>query len=129
VISPLASRISPAEAVCDIVIVRPFRSTAVSTDTPETRAAFVQTLSKVLGAAYRNGSHVNLRYDTTGEVVEQGEGLTVVEYVRCGGWQWIPDPHDEPAHYLCTDGAISIIEYQGRAVCSAAAPDTFFVYV
>ncbi|KAJ7135042.1 hypothetical protein C8R43DRAFT_1072936 [Mycena crocata] len=121
-ISPLASRIPPTEAVCDVVIVRPFRSPAVSVDTPETREAFVQNLYKILGAAYRNGSHIDLRYDDNGEITSEGDGPSVVEYIRCGGWEWIPVDEDEDAHVLCNDGAISTIEKEGRAVCSAAAP-------
>ncbi|KAJ6546412.1 hypothetical protein DFH09DRAFT_1170959 [Mycena vulgaris] len=131
-ISPLASRIPPTEAVCDLVIVRPFRSPTISVDTPETRAAFVSTLWKVSGAAYRNGSHIDLRYDENGEVTSEGDGPTVVEYIRCGGWEWIPDDEDENAHFVCTDGAISVIEKEGRAVCSAAAPQAnsgFVVHV
>ncbi|KAJ7109109.1 ATP-NAD kinase-like domain-containing protein [Mycena epipterygia] len=121
-ISPLASRIPPTEAVCDLVVVRPFRSPTMTVDTPETRAAFVPTLWKVLGAAYHNGSHIDLRYDNNGEVTSEGDGPSVVEYIRCGGWEWIPDNEDENAHFLCTDGEISTIEKDGRAVCSAAAP-------
>ncbi|KAJ7489967.1 ATP-NAD kinase-like domain-containing protein [Mycena galericulata] len=121
-ISPLASRIPPTEAVCDLVVVRPYRSPKVSTDTPDTRDAFVPTLWKVLGAAYHNGSHVDLKYNEKGEITTEGDGPSVVEYIRCGGWEWIPDHDDEKAHVLCTDGAISIIEKEGRAVCSAAAP-------
>lgn len=89
-ISPLASRIPPTEAVCDLVVVRPFRSPTVSVDTPETRAVFVPTLWKVLGAAYHNGSHIDLKYDDNGEVTSEGDGPSVVEYIRCGGWEWIP---------------------------------------
>ncbi|KAJ7470493.1 hypothetical protein FB451DRAFT_1176499 [Mycena latifolia] len=121
-ISPLASRIPPTEAVCDLVIVRPFRSPTVSVDTPETRAAFASTLWTVLGAAYRSGSHIDLRYDSNGEITSEGDGPSVVEYIRCGGWEWIPDDEDENAHFVCTDGAISTIEKEGRAVCSAAVP-------
>ncbi|KAJ7098175.1 hypothetical protein B0H15DRAFT_920823 [Mycena belliarum] len=131
-ISPLASRIPPTEAVCDIVIVRPFRSPIVTADTPETRAAFATTLWKVLGAAYRSGSHIDLRYDNNGEVTTEGDGPSVVEYIRCGGWEWVPVDEDENAHVVCTDGAISTIEKEGRAVCSAAAPQDnagFRVYV
>jgi len=131
-ISPLASRIPPTEAVCDLVVVRPFRSPTVFADTPETRAAFVTTLWKVLGEAYRKGSHVDLRYNDKGEVTSEGDGPSVVEYIRCGGWEWIPVDEDENAHVLCSDGAISIIEKEGRAVCSAAAPATeagFLVHV
>lgn len=89
-ISPLASRIPPTEAVCDLVIVRPFRSPTVSIDTAETRDAFIPTLWKVLGAAYRNGSHIDLKYDEKGEITSDGDGPSVVEYIRCGGWEWIP---------------------------------------
>jgi hypothetical protein len=89
-ISPLASRIPPTEAVCDLVVVRPFRSPTVFADTPETRAVFVTTLWKVLGEAYRKGSHVDLRYNDKGEVTSEGDGPSVVEYIRCGGWEWIP---------------------------------------
>ncbi|KAJ7687568.1 ATP-NAD kinase-like domain-containing protein [Mycena olivaceomarginata] len=121
-ISPLSSRIPPTEAACDLVVVRPFRSPNVSADTPETREAFVPTLWKVLGEAYHQGSHVNLRYNEKGEATTEGDGPSVVEYIRCGGWEWIPVDDDEDAHYLCSDGAISKIEKEGRAVCSAAAP-------
>ncbi|KAJ7285564.1 ATP-NAD kinase-like domain-containing protein [Mycena rebaudengoi] len=100
-ISPLVSRIPPSEATCDLVILYP-------PDTPETRAAFVSVLWKVLGAAYQNGSHVDLRYDAKGEVTSDGDGPPVVEYIRCGGWEWIP-ANDLDAH--------------GRAVCLAAAPN------
>ncbi|KAJ7632381.1 ATP-NAD kinase-like domain-containing protein [Roridomyces roridus] len=131
-ISPLASRIPPTEAACDLVIVRPFQSPTVSTDTLETRDAFVPVLWSVLGAAYRNGSHVDLRYNANGEATSEGQGPPVVEYIRCGGWEWIPDDDDEKAHYLCNDGAISKIETEGRAVCSAATPQDkagFLVHV
>jgi hypothetical protein len=89
-ISPLSSRIPPTEAACDLVVVRPFRSPNVSADTPETREAFVPTLWKVLGEAYHQGSHVNLRYNEKGEATTEGDGPSVVEYIRCGGWEWIP---------------------------------------
>ncbi|KAJ7063045.1 ATP-NAD kinase-like domain-containing protein [Mycena amicta] len=131
IISPLTSRIPPTEATCDIVILRPLRSPAISSDTPSTRATFVPVLSKVFGAAYQGGGHVDLTYDEDG-AVGTGTGPVVVEYVRCAGFEWIPDPDDEFAHYICTDGAISVIEHEGRAVCSAASPDAtggFMVYV
>lgn len=89
-ISPLSSRIPPTEAACDLVVVRPFRSPNVSADRPETREAFVPTLWKVLGEAYHQGSHVSLRYNEKGEATTEGDGPSVVEYIRCGGWEWIP---------------------------------------
>ncbi|KAF7295234.1 DEAD-box protein abstrakt [Mycena indigotica] len=132
VITPLASKFPSTEATCDIVIVRPLRSPAVESDTPDARAAFVPILWKTFGEAYRGGGHVDLTYDEEGAPTATGDGETVVEYIRCGGFEWIPDPEDESAHYLCTDGIISKIESDGRLVCTAASPDAnggFRVYV
>jgi len=46
----------------------------------------------------------------------------VVEYFRCGGWEWSPDDSDQDAHIVCLDGAISRIPNQGKVSC---AVDTF----
>jgi hypothetical protein len=89
-ITPLASRIRPTEATLDIVIVRPLRDPSIHMDTPDGRNAFAPKLSVILGAAYREGSHVDLRYNSEGDVVDGGVGPVVVEYFRCGGWEWIP---------------------------------------
>ncbi|CAK5279532.1 unnamed protein product [Mycena citricolor] len=121
-ITPLASKIPASEAVCDVVILRPMRSPVFSADTPEARAAFVSILGPVFGGAYQGGSHIDLRYNEKGEATIEGDGPTVIEYIRCGGWEWVPDDQDEDAHLLCTDGALSTIEKEGRAVCSAVAP-------
>ena len=72
-IAPLARTIPPPPASCDLVIIRPLQS--IPEDTPQARDAFVPTLYNVLGAAYQDGAHVN---------------LPSVEYIRCGGWEWIP---------------------------------------
>ena len=72
-IAPLVRTIPPPPASCDLVIIRPLQS--VPEDTPQARDAFVPTLANVLGAAYQDGAHVN---------------LPIVEYIRCGGWEWIP---------------------------------------
>ncbi|KAF8212525.1 hypothetical protein K438DRAFT_1751950 [Mycena galopus ATCC 62051] len=84
-ISPLSSRIPPTEAACDLVIVRPFRAPNVTADTREAREAFVPTLWEVLGEAYKEGSHIDLRYNEKGQVTTEGDGPSVVEYIRCGG--------------------------------------------
>lgn len=89
-IVPLMSEIPPSEASCDIVIVRPFCDPSISWDNPDSRETFASKLWTVLGAAYQNGSHINLLYNENGEIVTSGEGPTVVEYVRCGGWEWLP---------------------------------------
>jgi len=119
-ITPLARAIPSVEASCEIVIIRPLRDPVTTWDNPTAREAFVPKLWAALTAAYREGAHVDLRYDDKGEIVTTGDGPTVVEYIRCGGWEWIPDDIDEGAHLLCSDGAISHLEKGGRAVCSAA---------
>ncbi|KAF5386969.1 hypothetical protein D9615_001772 [Tricholomella constricta] len=121
-ITPLARTIPPTEASCEVVLLRPLRDPSVSRDNLEARMAFVPKLWAVLGAAYKDGAHINLRYDTGGEITTGGEGPTVVEYIRCGGWEWIPDDIDADTHLLCSDGAISHIEKGGRVVCSTETP-------
>ncbi|KAK0483359.1 hypothetical protein IW261DRAFT_1417272 [Armillaria novae-zelandiae] len=121
-ITPLARELPTKGPSCDIVIIRPFRSETSMMDTPEAREAFVPNLYSVLGGAYQNGAHVNLRYHKDGSISAEGDGHPVVEYLRCGGWEWIPDDIDEAAHLLCSDGQISTIPKGGRAVCSAAIP-------
>jgi len=122
-IAPLASRFPPADASFDIVIVRPLRDPSIALDTPAARAAFVAKLSAIFQGAYRNGSHIDLRYGPNGEIGMEEHGEAVVEYLRCGGWEWIPDDLDEAAHILCSDGAISYIEKGERVVCSVTTPD------
>ena len=119
-IAPLARAIPPPPATCDLVIIRPLRHPSIPEDTPNARDAFVPIISDVLGAVYQDGAHVD---------------LSIVEYIRCGGWEWIPvcflillhsqhsdppqkDPDDQDAHLLCTDGAISHIPTHGNATCS-----------
>ncbi|THV08053.1 hypothetical protein K435DRAFT_709365 [Dendrothele bispora CBS 962.96] len=131
-ITPVARKIVPSEASCDLMIVCPLRDPSIQMDSPEARTAFTSKLWKVLHAAYEDGAHLQLRYNEKGEVVTDGEGPTVVEYIRCGGWEWLPDDVDENAHLLCSDGTISTIEKGGRAVCVAATPMDkagFYVHV
>lgn len=92
-ITPLA-RVLPTEgASCDVVIVRPFEG-GVKIDTEEERTAFVPKLWAVMTGAYQNGTHTDLRFKSDGTVAPDGEGDFVVEYVRCGGWEWIPVSDD-----------------------------------
>ncbi|KAG5634343.1 hypothetical protein H0H81_002329 [Sphagnurus paluster] len=129
-ITPLARAIPPVEASCDVILLRPLRDPSLSWDNADARQAFVAKLWAVLGAAYQDGTHIDLRYNNDGEIVTGGKGPTVVEYIRCGGWEWIPDEMDKDAHLLCSDGAIFQIEKGGHAVCSVATPNNngFVVY-
>ncbi|KAF8061035.1 ATP-NAD kinase-like domain-containing protein [Lyophyllum atratum] len=130
-VTPLARTIPPVEATCELVLLRPLRDPSISLDNPKAREAYVPKLWAVLGAAYKDGAHIDLRYGADGQIITGGDGPAVVEYIRCGGWEWIPDDADDDAHLLCSDGAISYIEKGGRAVCSAATPKEdagFMVY-
>ncbi|KAJ3728941.1 hypothetical protein C8R42DRAFT_601357 [Lentinula raphanica] len=128
-ITPLAKDIIPSEATCDLVVVRPFSDPTVSMDTPESREAFAAKLWDILKGAYENGNHINLRYDEEGNLTTAGDGPFAVEYIRCGGWEWIPDDIDDDAHRICFDGAIHTIEKGGRAVCVAATPQVHAGFV
>jgi hypothetical protein len=131
-ITPLHSAIPPTAASFDIVMVRPLRDLSLDGDSFEARLVFVQKATTVLQGAYKNGSHVEMRYATNGEIESNGNGPPVVEYIRCGGWEWIPDDIDEAAHLLCADGAIFNIEKGGRAACKAVMPhanEGFHVYI
>lgn len=140
-IAPLMTDLRPAEGhfCCDVVVVRPNRDPSFSVDSPEARQAFVPKITSVLQAAYQNGTHVDLRYNEAGEIVSGGDGPSVIEYLRCGGWEWSPvcilrygvacrltipqDDLDEDSHLLCSDGTISHIDHSGRAKCVAAMPN------
>jgi len=132
-IAPLVTTEPRTGAFLDIVVVRPYRDASLSgLEAEEERKIFAEKSGEVLRAAYQSGNHINLRYDSTGKIVSEGEGELVVEYFRCGGWEWIPDIEDEKAHLLCNDGLISTIPKGGKAKTMAAAPDGesgFIVYV
>ncbi|KAH7340363.1 ATP-NAD kinase-like domain-containing protein [Rhizoctonia solani] len=109
VITPLASKIKPEIDVMDIVIIRPLSSPQVSQDTPEERTKFAQILMGSMGAA-RNATHTHVRYhkdEASGESPSEGaDGPLVVEYYRCGGWEWVPIDGSDDASYVCADGTI-----------------------
>ena len=114
-ISPLARSIPPAEPVYEVVIVRPLRDPSISGDTEEARAAFVAKLWQVIGAAYSDGAHVDLRYAADGQITADGDGPLVVEYLRCSGYEWIPE--DDGSRLVCCDGALFEIAQGGRVEC------------
>jgi hypothetical protein len=89
-ITPLTRTLPPPEASCDVVILRPLRDPSISQPSAEARELFAPKLWTVLGGAYEEGRHINLRYNNDGEISEDGDGPIVVEYMRCGGWEWIP---------------------------------------
>ena len=89
-ITPLASEFVRLEDSLDIVIVRPHRDPTFVADTIEARTSFAEKATAVLTAAYQDGNHINLKYADDGKITAEGTGPVVVEYIRCGGWEWIP---------------------------------------
>jgi len=132
-ITPLVTSEPRTGAFLDVVVIRPYRDTSLTgLEAEEERKLFAEKSGEVLRAVYRSGCHINLRYDSSGKVVSEGEGEVVVEYFRCGGWEWVPDTEDEKAHLLCNDGHISTIPKGGKAKTMAAAASGesgFVVYV
>jgi len=96
-ITPLHATIPPTAASFDIVMVRPLRDPSLNWDTPkerqDARQAFLQKATTVLQGAYKNGTHIGMRYGKDGEIELDGGGPTIVEYIRCGGWEWTPVRH------------------------------------
>lgn len=89
-ITPLARVLPPEGATHDIVVVRPLRDPSMDKADEEARARYMEKIWKIMGGAYAGGAHTNLRYDEKGQVGIEGNGPLVVEYVRCGGWEWTP---------------------------------------
>lgn len=136
-INPMISKSSTMDTSMDVVMVPPQRDPTFTLDTLQAREKFAEKTVAVLTTAYQDGNHINLRYSENGDITENGDGNTVVECFRCGGWEWIPvrcscscllsvtdiplkDETDEDAHLLCADGTIFEIEKGGRATCRAA---------
>ncbi|KAI6109924.1 ATP-NAD kinase-like domain-containing protein [Pisolithus sp. B1] len=127
-IAPQFSAEPPEDASLDVVIVRPQRDPTFTSDTPQTREAFATKAFTVLIAAYQDGNHIRLRYKENGDISADNDGPTVVEYFRCGGWEWIPEEADEKARLVCSDGTILKIAEGGRAVCGAIESRNLLVY-
>ncbi|TFK72574.1 hypothetical protein BDN72DRAFT_928065 [Pluteus cervinus] len=130
-ISPLASKIPSGNSSCEVVILRPMRDPEITADSAESRSVYVPKLWAAMGGAYQQGSHVDLKYGEAGKVQSEGEGLPVVEYLRCGGWEWKPDENDESSHLLCSDGEIIQVQLGGKVICTTHGhgyDDKFAVY-
>ncbi|KAJ2936685.1 hypothetical protein H1R20_g409, partial [Candolleomyces eurysporus] len=132
-ITPLSHSIPPPPNTCDIVVIRPLRDPTLSEDDAAAREQFVAKTWAAMMAAYQEGAHVDLRYDEKGAIAPGGQGENLIEYYRCGGWEWHPDPSDEDARLVCSDGAINVIEPNGWAECRASTSSedrpTFEIYV
>ncbi len=99
VVAPLRSPIhalAPTAPSLDLVLIRPLRRPdtrraweAAGADEAKqeaVRAEFVAKVWEVTGGMYGGGKHVDSLYSKDGE----GENVSVVEYVRCEGFEWQP---------------------------------------
>ncbi|CAE6515408.1 unnamed protein product [Rhizoctonia solani] len=125
VITPLASKIKPDADVMDIVVINPLRSPQVSGDTQEERAKFAQILMGSMGAA-RSAKHTHVRYSkdkASGESPsESADGPLVIQYYRCGGWEWIPDAGSDDASYPTRTSSPLIRPRAGSIPTATPAP-------
>ncbi|KAI0792939.1 ATP-NAD kinase-like domain-containing protein [Abortiporus biennis] len=119
-ITPLFTSLVPHRQSLDIVIVRPLRDPSISGISEEAKGNFAAKSVQVLAqGAYQDGAHIRMRYNEDGSIdTTSDEGSTVVEYYRCGGWEWVPESTDIQAHLVCIDGEILHIPKQGKASCS-----------
>ncbi|KIL68666.1 hypothetical protein M378DRAFT_121005 [Amanita muscaria Koide BX008] len=118
VIAPSVEAEPAQEGECfNLVIVRPSRSPAFLAN-DKSPHAFSPILWQVVNAPRKEGDHVYLRYTDEGTITKEGEGPPVVEYVRCGGWEWYPCETDSYAHLVCIDGAIHHLPIGGQVASS-----------
>lgn len=93
-ITPLYTSLPPSKPALDIVMVRPLRDPSIKGSDPGAeRSRFAEKSGLLLGGAYRDGAHVRMIYGDEGSIEEdQGQAFStsVVEYYRCGGWEWVP---------------------------------------
>jgi len=123
-IAPLQSRIpgdsGNNQSHMDLVIIRPYRSPKLKgrQDNEENRKAFEEISIAALGHAYKDGAHVDLQYTADGSYTLSDGVEQIVEYFRCGGWEWTPERGDDLAKLVCADGTIIAIPAGGKAVCT-----------
>ncbi|WVQ81096.1 hypothetical protein IAT38_003218 [Cryptococcus sp. DSM 104549] len=152
VISPQTSlRSNPASsaAYIHIVLLRPLRDPRVRAAPEGERAGkWTERAFEVLGKAYAAGAHVDLTYPSTGAAQGEAEGQgaaetkglgeVVVEYFRCGSFEWEPVSSSEQppkegrgdATLVCADGALHHIPAGGRAKVELLPPgaEGFYLY-
>jgi hypothetical protein len=82
------------EGTIDLVIIRPLRDEHISClvkqgeeGAAKAREGFVGRTWEVMGGMYGGGKHLDVRYK---DLESGAEGVEVVEYYRCGGFEWEP---------------------------------------
>lgn len=99
VVAPLRSPLhllAPETPSLDLVLIRPLRHPATrraweaagddAAKQEAVRTGFVSQVWEVTGGMYDGGKHVDAVYEPDGA----DEGIAVVEYIRCEGFEWQP---------------------------------------
>ena len=105
-IMPLLRSLPPPHEAqtMDIIVVRPLRDPSLEgKDGEAEREKFKKHVWTAIGGAYRDGAHIHARYDSPDG---QGDGVPMVEYLRAGGWEWIPVSVPELSHSLTLTTAL-----------------------
>lgn len=91
VITPLYNLLPSEVDAMDILIIRPKQDPDEHDDTEEVRQRFAEKMGQMFSSAYNNGVHIGLFYGQDGKLTEDSQTAPAfVEYVRCGGWEWMP---------------------------------------
>ncbi|KAF8334033.1 ATP-NAD kinase-like domain-containing protein [Cantharellus anzutake] len=111
VTTPLVRR-KPAASnqALDLVVIRPTRNPKYAGEIEGARQAFVQLALPWFKAVYNGGKHLDIAYESEGELVY------MTEYYRAGGWRWTPKDDDYASSLVCVDGTIVKIPAGGYAV-------------
>lgn len=147
-VAPLRSSTSllPPSSIApsiDLILIRPLRdpqtftqshSTSASTSTSEAAKGFVSKVWGVLGGMYKGGSHIDARFEQEGEG-EKGEGEEIVEYFRCTGFSWEPEPFSssqstgseqeegKKSNLICLDGTLFYLKEGGKLLTNVLESD------
>jgi hypothetical protein len=91
-ITPLQSKYPSNSPCLDVVLVRPGRDASLE-GSKDSHKAFASKMGEMFKGAYSAGAHVDLLHDGRGGLRQAkagSEGTGIVEYYRCGGWEWTP---------------------------------------
>ncbi|PAV23471.1 proteophosphoglycan ppg4 [Pyrrhoderma noxium] len=121
----------PIEDTMDVIIIRPKRDPTIVQDTNSEgdRRRFAGKTMHVLHAAYKDGAHIDLGYLEDGSLHDYYTKdcvRGVIEYLRCGGWEW---KVEEDTTHFCADGTMFEIEAGSKIECTTTQIKNLHFYV